>query len=65
MKKKILTVCLAFIFILCPVFAKDKIKVIDKDLGIYIFKINTKKYGEKIKPYLAPKLIFRVQALSS
>ena len=56
MKKRILILFLLFILTLCPVFAKDKIEVINKDFGVYIFKIDTKKYGEKIKPFVASRL---------
>jgi len=44
-----------FLLFLCPVFAKetdDGIKVIHKYEGIWVFKIEAKKYGEKIKPYV-------------
>ncbi len=56
MKNKIFILFLAFILSFCPALAKDKIKVINKDLGVYIFKIDTKKYGDKIRPYMASKL---------
>ena len=41
MKKRLFTTLLVLMFILCPAIAKDKLKVIDKDFGVYIFKINT------------------------
>ena len=48
-----------FLLFLCPVFAKetdDGIKVIHKYEGIWVFKIEAKKYGEKIKPFVTTKL---------
>ena len=57
MKKKLSILFLMLAFILSPALAKDKIKVINKDFGIYIFKIDTKKYGNKIKPYMSENLI--------
>ena len=54
--KKILVLTLVIIFGFCPVFAKDKVKVTNKGDGIYIFKVNTKKYGNKIKPYMPDTL---------
>ncbi len=56
MKKKIIVLFLTLIFSFYPALAKDKIKMINKDLGVYIFKIDTEKYGDKIKPYMASKL---------
>ncbi|MBR2069160.1 MAG: phosphodiester glycosidase family protein [Candidatus Gastranaerophilales bacterium] len=56
MKKKIFLLILTITLTFCPVLAKDKIEVLNKDNGVYIFKIDTKKYGDKIKPFIAPKL---------
>jgi len=56
MKLKILALFLALIFGFFPAEAKDKVKVINEDLGIFVFKINTKKYGKKIKPFVTTKL---------
>ena len=56
MKKRLFTTLLVLMFILCPAIAKDKLKVIDKDFGVYIFKINTNKYGSKIKPFMTNRL---------
>ena len=56
MKNKILLLVLSLIFSFCPTLAKDKFEVINDTPGIYIFKINTKKYGKKIKPYMTKKL---------
>lgn len=56
MKNKILIVLLSFILSLCPVLAKDKIQYTNDEAGVYVFKINTKKYGKKIKPYMTNKL---------
>lgn len=53
--KKLVLLFLMFIISL-PVFAQDKVKFIDMNNGIYVFKIDTKKYGEFIKPYLSDKL---------
>jgi len=38
-------------------FAKEKIEYSNPQFGIHVFKINTKKYGAKIKPYIAPKVV--------
>ena len=54
--KKILLVILSLILSFCPTFAKDKFKVTNDTAGIYVFKINTKKYGKKIKPYMTKRL---------
>ena len=56
MKKKILFIILSLILSLTPTLAKDKFQVINDTAGIHIFKINTKKYGKKIKPYMTKKL---------
>ena len=52
MIKKILSLTIVFIFCAMPVLAKDKIEMINDDIGVYIFKINAKKYAHKIKPYI-------------
>lgn len=57
MKRIVLALIFAMFFTIIPVNAKEKIEVIDKENGIYIFKINTKKYGNKIKPFVAKRLI--------
>lgn len=54
--KKIIILLLLLIFSFSPVLAKEKIEVTQDGAGIYIFKINTKKYGSKIKPYVSKKL---------
>lgn len=55
MMKKIILI-LIFSLIL-PVFAgEDKIEVIKNTPGIYMFKIDYKKYGDKIKPYMTHTL---------
>jgi len=36
--------------------AKDKIQVANDTPGVWVFKINTKKYGSKIKPYISKRL---------
>ena len=56
MKNKFLLVLLSLLLSFSPIFAKEKIEVIQNDAGIYVFKIDTKKYGSKIKPYMANKL---------
>ncbi|MBQ7287666.1 MAG: phosphodiester glycosidase family protein [Candidatus Gastranaerophilales bacterium] len=56
MKKNILLIILALVFTFAPAIAKEKIEVINDDAGVYVFKINTKKYGDKIKPYMTKKL---------
>ena len=56
MKKRILFLILSILLSIIPTFAKDKFEVINDTAGIYVFKINTKKYGKKIKPYMAKKL---------
>jgi len=55
MMKKIILL----LFIICltlPSLASDKAQVTNKDFGIYVFKINLKKYGDKIKPFYTNKL---------
>jgi len=56
MRNRILLVLLSLILSLCPVLAKDKFEVINDEAGVYVFKINTKKYGKKIKPYVSKRL---------
>ena len=56
MKKKIIFLILSILLSFCPVLAKEKFEVINDTPGIHIFKINTKKYGKKIKPYVSKKL---------
>lgn len=56
MKKKALILILSLIFSFCPVLAKEKIELTNDQAGIYIFKIDTKKYGDKIKPYMTKRL---------
>ncbi len=56
MKKKILSLFILSMFVMTPVIAKEKIKVDNPQNGIYVFKINTKKYGSKIKPYVTANL---------
>jgi len=57
MKKLFLALGIVFSLCFMPCFtqvslAKEKIEVQTPDDGVYIFKINTKKYGNKIKPYI-------------
>lgn len=54
--KKLFWIFTAFIFILSPVFSKEIVKFNNDEAGVYVFKINTKKYGDKIKPYITPRL---------
>ena len=46
--KKIISVFILMIFSFAPVFAKEKIEMINDNSGIYVFKINIKKYGDII-----------------
>lgn len=57
MKKLVYGIFLLFILCFAPATAQDKITLTNEDSGVYIFKINTKKYGEKIKPLVTPKLM--------
>ena len=54
MKKFLLTV---LILLIIPVFGAEKIEMTQPDTGVYVFKINTKKYGDKIKPYMSSNLM--------
>ena len=59
MKKKIFNLLLLFIFSIfsiIPSFAAEKIEINNDETGIWVFKINTKKYGSKIKPYITNDL---------
>jgi len=56
MKKKLFLLILSLVFIFCPTFASEKIQFQNNDIGIYVFKIDTNKYGDKIKPFMAPHL---------
>ena len=56
MKKRILALILMLVLGFCSVEAKEKIKVITDDLGVWVFKIDTKKYGDKIKPFVTSRL---------
>jgi len=55
MIKKIIIILLMFL-VGIPALAKDKIEFSNDDYGIFVFKIDTKKYGDKIKPFMAPVL---------
>ena len=55
--KKILTLFILSIMVCFPAFSKEKVRVGDSTVGVYVFKINTKKYGDKIKPYMASNLM--------
>ena len=56
--KKFVIVFLSIIFCFFngEVIAKEKVKMTNTTPGIYVFKINTKKYGNKIKPFVTPTL---------
>lgn len=58
MKKKFLVLFIISIFFTFfqPTLAKEKIDVKNPEVGIWVFKINTKKYGEKIKPFVTKRL---------
>lgn len=53
--KKIIVI-LFLITLTLPCFAKEKIEVSKPDIGVYVFKIDTKKYGNKIKPFITKNL---------
>lgn len=56
MIKKI--IILFFVFVCnIPVQAREKIEYKDMQDGVYVFKINTKKYGKKIKPVMAKRTV--------
>ena len=55
--KKIIALFIFFSFIFMPVFAKDKVKVNSPKTGIWVFEINTKKHGHKIKPFVTKRLM--------
>lgn len=40
-----------------PVLGKEMISYKDNKDGVYVFKINTKKYGNKIKPVMTPYVV--------
>ena len=54
--KKFLTILYILIFTL-PLYAADKIKYTDNKDGVYVFEINTKKYGDKIKPVMTKRVV--------
>lgn len=54
--KKYLIIIFSIVLGFNPVLAKEKIQFTNDDLGVYVFKINTKKYGSKIKPFMTTKL---------
>ena len=56
MKKICLFLILSLVLSFCPAIAKDKFEVINDTVGVYVFKINTKKYGKKIRPFVTSKL---------
>ena len=54
--KKLVLLLIAIVLFAPIANAKEKIEVSTPDFGVYIFKINTKKYGDKIKPYVTSRL---------
>ena len=56
MKKIVLVLAFFILANITPIFAKEKVEVTKPQAGIWVFKINTKKYGNKIKPYVSKKL---------
>lgn len=54
--KNFFTILAMFVFFCSNAFAKEEIEFQNPQAGVYIFKINTKKYGDKIKPYMSTKL---------
>ncbi len=55
--KKILFTFFAIFSLITPAFALDGIDYIHKEEGVHIYKIDTKKLGSKIKPYVSNELI--------
>ncbi len=56
MKTKLLILFFTLLFAISPLYASEKIRTVNKDFGVYIFKIDTNKYGDKIKPYMTRRL---------
>lgn len=56
MKKFLIIFAVLVLSFSSNVFAKEKIELKQPDVGIYVFKIDTKKYGHKIKPYVSKNL---------
>ncbi|MBQ3101434.1 phosphodiester glycosidase family protein [bacterium] len=54
--KKLLFTIFAMIIYLAPAYAIDGMEYIHKEEGVHIYKIDTKKLGSKIKPYVADEL---------
>ncbi len=54
--KKFLAILTLLFFFCSNAFAKEGIELKTPEAGIYIFKINTKKYKNKIKPFISTKL---------
>lgn len=54
--KKIFAILFIMLGLFSICFAKEKVKVSSKDFGVYVFKINAKKYGKNIKPVVVEKL---------
>ena len=56
MKKIFYIFCTLFLFA-SPSLALDGMEYINKEEGVHIYKIDTKKLGRKIKPYVSDELI--------
>lgn len=54
--KKIALILFIILQMFLPSFAKEQIKLDNSDYGVWVFKINTKKYGKNIKPYMTKTL---------
>lgn len=54
--KKFLLFIFCLLLTVAPTLASEKIKYSSPQTGIYIFKINTAKYGDKIKPFMVHHL---------
>lgn len=55
MKKLLLSFLISLFFM--PVFASEMISYKDYKDGVYVFKINTRKYGNKIKPVMTQRVV--------
>ena len=55
--KKLFYIFFALILSLSPAFALDGLEYIHKEEGVHIYKIDTKKLGRKVKPYVADELM--------
>lgn len=56
MKKLLATLLIALFCLSTNAWAKEKIEFQNPQAGVYIFKVNTKKYGKSIKPHMSDRL---------